>query len=258
MMNFEKPLITFIIASFNSGNTLEETIKSILNQTYTNIELIIIDGLSNDNSLQIIEKYKSQVSYWVSEKDNGIADAFNKGLSKAKGKYINFQGAGDTLVSSEVIHEIFSYKQIDTDFIIGRINRVEALNNKNIIWISSINKKQFNIKTLLWKMSLYHQALFTNIKYFEKYGLFNLNLKYSMDYEHVLRSYKSNPTITTSNIIISNWRKDGIGENNELKIYQEYNHIKRMHKIAPLLILNFVHIFILCKYYFKNILNYKN
>jgi glycosyltransferase involved in cell wall biosynthesis len=256
-MNFESPLITFIVATFNSGNTLEETIISILNQSYSNIELIIIDGLSSDNTQEIIEKYKHKISYWVSEKDNGIADAFNKGLSKANGKYINFQGAGDTLVSSEVIHEIFSNKQIDSDFIIGRINRVEALNNKNIIWTSSINKKRFNIKTLLWKMSLYHQALFTNKKYFEKYGLFDLNLKYSMDYEHVLRSYKYNPTITISNIIISNWRKDGIGENKELKIYHEYNHIKRMHNIAPLLILNFVHIFILCKYYLKKILNYK-
>jgi glycosyltransferase involved in cell wall biosynthesis len=255
-MNSDSPLITFIVATFNSGNTLEETIISILNQSYSSIELIIIDGLSSDNTLEIIEKYKHKIYYWVSEKDNGIADAFNKGLKKANGKYINFQGAGDTLNSSVVIQEIFALNQIDSDFIIGRINRVEAVNNKNIIWSSSINKKKFNIKSLLWKMSLYHQALFTNKKYFEKYGLFNQQLKYSMDYEHVLRSYKSYPNITTSNVIVSNWRKDGIGENNELKIYEEYNYIKRKHKIAPVIILSIIHNYILFKYYVKKILNY--
>jgi glycosyltransferase involved in cell wall biosynthesis len=253
-MNFENPLITFIVATFNSGNTLEETIISILNQSYSNIELIIIDGLSSDNTQEIIEKYKHKISYWVSEKDNGIADAFNKGVKASKGDYINFQGAGDVLNECNVISEIFENKHIKSDFVIGRINRVEANNIKNILWVSKKNKTKFNLNTLVWKMSLYHQGLFTNKLYFKNYGLFDENLRYSMDYEHVLRSFKYTPSIYTTNVIVSNWRNDGIGENQESNIFKEYDKIKRLHKIRPHFQLIIINKFIIIKYYLKKYL----
>ena len=90
-----KPLISVITVVYNGEKYLEETIQSIINQTYDNVEYIIIDGGSTDGTVDIIKKYEDRIDYWVSEKDKGISDAFNKGVKVAKGDYINFQGDGD-------------------------------------------------------------------------------------------------------------------------------------------------------------------
>ena len=102
-----KPMISIITVVFNGEKYLEQTIKSIINQTYKNFEYIIIDGGSTDGTLEIIKKYEDKISYWISEKDKGISDAFNKGVMAAKGDYINFQGDGDGFLSSETLEEIF-------------------------------------------------------------------------------------------------------------------------------------------------------
>ena len=120
-----KPLISIITAVFNGEKYLEQTIKSIINQTYKNFEYIIIDGGSTDGTLEIIKKYEDKISYWISEKDKGISDAFNKGVTAAKGDYINFQGDGDGFLSSETLEEIFKdIKAGESSIISTRIQRV--------------------------------------------------------------------------------------------------------------------------------------
>ena len=90
--------ITFITVCYNAIDTLEKTILSIINQTYPNIEYIIIDGASTDGTVDIIKKYEHKLSYWISEPDKGIYDAMNKGLKRATGDYINFMNADDILL----------------------------------------------------------------------------------------------------------------------------------------------------------------
>jgi glycosyltransferase involved in cell wall biosynthesis len=252
-----KPFISFIIATYNSGNSLSTTLDSIIYQTYRNFEIIVIDGGSVDDTVDILKEYESYISYWVSEPDRGIADAFNKGVRLAKGDYINFQGSGDTLASNYVLSEIFTNRDFIEDFVIARINRVSNTSEKKVLWTSKKNKSKFNYNTLVWRMSLYHQALFTNKSYFHQFGEFDENLTYSMDYEHVLRSFKNKPSIYTVNVIFSNWRQDGLGENNELKIFSEYNLIKLRHGIKPKIFLFFVNNFIHLKFYLKKILLFK-
>ena len=107
----DKPLISIITVVFNGEKYLEETIQSVINQTYSNVEYIIIDGGSSDGTLDIIKKYEERIDYWVSEKDKGIYDAMNKGIDVASGEWINFMNAGDGFYADDVLDKIFILNQ---------------------------------------------------------------------------------------------------------------------------------------------------
>ena len=94
-MDKRKPLVSIVTIVYNGEKHLEQTIQSVLNQTYSNIEYIIIDGGSKDNTINIIEKYSDRLAYWISEKDNGISDAFNKGIAKSTGEIVGLINADD-------------------------------------------------------------------------------------------------------------------------------------------------------------------
>ena len=101
------PLISVITVCYNAASCIEKTILSVINQTYSNIEYIIIDGGSTDGTIDIVNKYKDRISVIVSEKDKGIYDAMNKGVTYATGEWVNFMNAGDTFYNSNVVTELF-------------------------------------------------------------------------------------------------------------------------------------------------------
>src|SRR5438105_14705 len=105
-MNLSFPRISIITVVYNNVANIEVTILSILNQTYKNIEYIVIDGGSTDGTLDVIKKYKDKISFWVSEKDNGIYDAMNKGIKVATGEWINFINSGDSYFDNDVLEKI--------------------------------------------------------------------------------------------------------------------------------------------------------
>ena len=105
-----KPLITIITVTYNCGNLLERTIKSVLNLSYDNIEYIIVDGESNDNTLRIIKKYNNYIDFWVSQKDTGIYNAMNKGTKFSKGDAIFFLNSGDKLKNKEFVSLIKNFE----------------------------------------------------------------------------------------------------------------------------------------------------
>lgn len=247
----DQPLITIITAVFNGDMHLEETITSIINQSYPNIEFIIIDGGSSDNTLNIIKKYENKIDYWVSEKDQGISDAFNKGICLANGDYINFQGDGDGFFNNEIISTIFSKIVVSPVFISGKIQRIDQ--NGNELFQSKYIQK-FKKYSLLFKMALPHQGLFTHINYFKQYGLFDVKNKYCMDYEHLLRSFKNFPEVTSLDLLVANWRADGLGNGKTLEIYKEYDKIKRQNQVASSFILSLINYWTLIKYLLKKII----
>lgn len=163
-----KPLVSIVTVVFNGENFLEETIKSVINQTYENIEYIIIDGASTDGTVEIIKKYEDKINYWVSEKDAGIYDAMNKGIGTFKGDYINFLNAGDSYVNNEVLNNIFSVSK-DEDLIYGSI----SLHDANSNFLINVHPKKFTkFNLMFWGTgTLCHQAMFVSKKILVKYSL---------------------------------------------------------------------------------------
>jgi hypothetical protein len=179
------PLITVITVVFNGVKTLEETIKSVINQTYLNVEYIIIDGGSTDGTLDIIKKYEDTIDYWVSESDNGIYDAWNKAINVFMGSYAAFLGSGD-VYSYEAISLYVDYILIygDVDYISSKIElydkkKLEPLRIIGSKWEWNKFRKFMNVAHV---GSLHYRKLFLNS------GLFNIEYKIAGDYEFLMRS----------------------------------------------------------------------
>ena len=175
----KKPLISIITVIYNDGKKLEETILSILSQTYDNLEFIIIDGSSTDGTIDIIKKYEDKIDYWISEKDSGIFDAMNKGILAAKGDYINFMNAGDFFIRKNLVKEIVDIlNSEEIDFLYGDVN----VGNNNIITNKIKYNTQFIYKTIC------HQGIFAHKKCFNK-NMFNLKYRWMCDYKWLLECF---------------------------------------------------------------------
>ena len=247
-----KPKVSIILSVLNGKAHIYNTIRSILNQNYQNKELIVIDGGSKDGTLDILRKHSNKIK-WISESDKGISDAFNKGIKLATGDYINFQGDGDGFIHENVLTEIFQNKTIKKNQIIcGNIKRIDK--KGNILFTTRL-KENFRKTSLLFKMSLPHQGLFMPRSFFDKYGLFDLNTKFAMDYELLLRAYKSFPEVVIINSPIAYWRADGLGEGKTLKVLEEYLRIKKKNKVENSFLLNVIYLFDVSKYVIKSIIN---
>lgn len=251
-----KPLVSILTVVFNSARFFEKTILSVLNQDYDNLEFIVVDGGSTDGTLELIRKYERAINYWVSEPDRGISDAFNKAIILAAGDYVNFQGAGDYLVSSGVVSEMMEGVDARNDMLVcGRVQRVAETEEKKVIWIAPKHYTPvFDKRSLLLRMPFPHQALFTHRKMFDLYGPFDTNNVYTMDYEHLLRAYKNFPAVTLKNILFSAWREGGVGTGRMLEHLKEQAKIKRQNKVAPLAVLKLLEYWIIFKFYVKKYL----
>lgn len=180
-----QPLITVITAVFNAERTLEQTILSVIGQSYDNIEFIIVDGGSTDGSLDIIRKYEHAIDYWISEPDAGIYDAWNKGVQLASGDWIAFLGADDTYRDGAIqtyVSFIADRRENELEYISSQVNLVDHSEILRVVgtpWIWSTFRKYMNVAHV---GSMHHRSLF------ERYGLFDRSYRISGDYEFLLRS----------------------------------------------------------------------
>ena len=228
--------VSVIIATKNDGERLIKTLDSFFGQSYLNKELIIVDGGDRKNTETLIEKYKVEMIYQWSE-PRGISDAFNIGLKNSSGDYLYFMGAGDYFWAEDVLEKMMDGVDSKVDmFVCGKINRISE-DGKSIKFTSSIN---FNKYLLQYKMGLPHQALFTSKKYFDKYGIFDVNCKYAMDYEMILRSYHNFPKVILKNVVVAAWRDGGLGKNNTELVWDEYKRIRIKNKIAPRFLIDII------------------
>jgi glycosyltransferase involved in cell wall biosynthesis len=203
----DKPLITVITVVFNGAEFLEETIQSVINQSYDNVEYIIIDGGSTDGTLDIIKKYEGQIDYWVSEKDKGISDAFNKGIISSNGGWILCLNSDDKLFNSIILAKIVSFFDTKSDiFFIYGDYQILRRKDGGFLYNGSVD---FNQEKILYGQVLPHPALITNRKYFIKYGIFDISYKIAMDYEWMLRGI-SKSNVMHIDVLIAKIRDGGV------------------------------------------------
>ncbi|MFA6446368.1 MAG: glycosyltransferase family 2 protein [Candidatus Paceibacterota bacterium] len=184
------PLISIITIVYNGEKYLEETIQSVINQTYSNIEYIIIDGGSTDGTLDIIRKYESYIGYWISEKDHGISDAFNKGIFKTiENSYIQLLNAGDILITPTVLSEI-------APFLDSPIVSFQTLSKSGRF----IGKQTYLTREDFTRLP--HQSTFINKHVYDLYGGYSIGYTIRMDYEFFSKISLFITAKTINNIVV--------------------------------------------------------
>lgn len=169
----DKPLITIITVCYNSVSMIEKTLKSVSEQDYINKEYIIVDGGSTDGTLSVLQKYNSMITKMVSEKDNGIYDAMNKGVALAMGKWCMFMNSGDMFVSNDIISRVFNTPK-DSDVIYGDIIKA---NGNGIIFIKKAEPPHNG-----HRMYFCHQAAFTKTECLRNTP-YDIKHKFSADFK---------------------------------------------------------------------------
>lgn len=179
-----KTKITIITAVYNCVDKIEQCISSVVNQTYDNLEYIVIDGGSTDGTVDVIKKYNDKISYWCSEPDKGIYDAWNKGLSHATGDYINFVGSDDAICSKDTIEKIVSYLDASVDVLAGNVIRVNEKSGFEFLQ----NNKHILSKESYKGGCIVTQGTFIKRSLCDKYK-FDTSYKVAADYKFFLQYY---------------------------------------------------------------------
>ena len=211
------PRVSIITACYNEEKSIAATIESVLCQTYSNIEYIIVDGNSEDNTMNIVKSYENKIDIIISEQDKGIYDAFNKGISVSSGDIIYFLNA-DLLYDEKVIQEVVDVFEENENLNLLYGN-VELIDEK--CQYSFIKGREFSLEYFENGEMIPHQGVFVKKHMFDIYGKFDLNYKICSDFDFVIKcfkeEFKGNKYL---NRIIARCREGGISTN-----YQ-YNYLK--------------------------------
>lgn len=205
------PLISVVTVVYNGADVLEKTIQSVIDQSFNDIEYIIIDGKSTDGTTDIIKKYEKQIDYWVSEPDLGIYDAMNKGIMKCTGKFTLFLNAGDYLFSNELfnnLHTIYSKELDENDLIYGRAKILKS-NGSVLDLIMKHTHEE------LWKgPNFRHGALLTRTNLLKEIQFeVSDKLKISADFDFIYKCYNSKRKFLQTSLIFIVFKEEGISDN---------------------------------------------
>ena len=207
------PVFSIITVTYNAAQWIENTIQSIIGQTYDNIEFIVIDGKSNDETTEVIQRYGANINYWISEPDNGLYDAMNKGIEKAKGDYLWFINAGDRIYDKNTIRNIVG-KIKDKDTLPDVIYGETAIIDKNGQYVGMRRLKSpetLTRKSFKMGMLVSHQSFIAKR---EIAPLYDLKYRFSADVDWCIKCLKNAKSIFNSRLILSQYMEEGLTTNN--------------------------------------------
>lgn len=191
-----KPKVSVVTVSYNAVSSIESTILSVINQTYSNIEYIIIDGGSRDGTVEIIKKYASRISYWISEPDKGIYDAMNKGIDKANGEWVNFMNAGDSFYEVSTIESFMDKVSLSADIAYGDTMILYSM--------GKVLEKAKPLNLIKERMVFGHQATFVKA-YLLKQFKFDTSYRSSGDYHFFYQMYMKKYFFEYIPIVVANY-----------------------------------------------------
>lgn len=221
----ECPKVSIITVCYNAASVLEATMQSVLNQTYSNMEYIIIDGGSKDDTADIVSKYRSRIAVYVSEPDKGIYDAMNKGLKHATGEWINFMNAGDTFHDERVLEDVFG----DSSPFADKLHSLKIIggNTNNVHADHSWIHKAEPAEVIPNRIPFSHQACFVRPPF-----SFDLKYKLAADYKVLYDTYYNygKESIAIIDRIIADYMKEGsFSTDNYRKCKHDYLIIQSSH-----------------------------
>ncbi len=202
-----QPKLSVITIVYNNVRDIERTILSVINQSYSNIEYVIIDGGSSDGTVEILNKYRSRISTLISERDSGIYDAMNKGLAHATGDYVLFMNSGDEIYAPDTVEKVFS-TQPDADIYYGETEMYDE-NWKSLGQRRHKAPQHFTWKDFKYGMSISHQAIYMRRAITEPY---NIHYKLSSDIDWILSAAKKAAKIVNTNMYVAKYLVGGMSK----------------------------------------------
>jgi glycosyltransferase involved in cell wall biosynthesis len=242
------PKLSIITIVYNNVEAIERTMLSVLNQTYNNIEYIIIDGASTDGTLAIIERYKERLAKLISEQDQGIYDAMNKGLAMATGDYVLFMNSGDEIYSVDTVADVFASAP-SGDIYYGETEMYDAQ------WQSLGQRRHrapehFDWHSFKLGMNVSHQAIYIKRSLTEPY---DLKYKYSSDIDWIIKAAKKSSNIVNTHLYVAKYLVGGMSKKKHLESLKErFQILSHYYGFIPNLI---NHIFIalnLAQYFLRH------
>jgi putative colanic acid biosynthesis glycosyltransferase len=217
----QPPVVSIVTVAYNAAATIEATIQSVISQTYGPVEHIIVDGGSSDGTAEIIRRYEQYLGSWVSEEDNGIYDAMNKGVAAARGEWVLFLNCGDTLAGRDVLAKTFSRELPGIDIIFG--NTLETTAGKRLRPPSHVDRGFFYFETLC------HQSILARRKLFNRIGTFSPKYRIVADREWLLRAVDAQARFLYIDVDVCLWNPEGFSSANALLSRREVAEFQSKH-----------------------------
>ena len=228
------PLVSIVTSVWNGAKTIDKTIQSVLEQTYPNIEYIIIDAGSTDDTVEIIKQYEDRIAYWVSEPDKGIYDAWNKSLKIASGEWIAFLGADDYFMPNAI--EAMTRVAIESSQILDYISGKTELTKNGKAW--KITGEPYDWKKFKRYVCTGHNGALHNKNLFAQYGEYDISFKSAGDYDMLLRPGKNLKTGYVD-VVTSSMAMGGMSNKSSAAIWESYRVIlKNKHTPQYIAFLN--------------------
>ncbi len=247
------PLLSVITVVFNGEKDLETTLQTLWCQTFLDYELLVIDGDSTDGTLQIIEKNKSHINYFVSEKDEGLYHAMNKGIAAARGKFLYFLNVGDELFDRQTLQNVFADEQnLKAHLIYGK-----TITKQNPLGADYVFGKQISIKNFYFTSApICHQSSFIQKKCFDQLGGFDLRYRIFADQDWFIRCFlQPHFKIVFLDRVISRFQVEGVSFHSRISGFRESMDSGSRHFPPHIVwIKKILFLFILTKKYTINLL----
>jgi glycosyltransferase involved in cell wall biosynthesis len=243
-----QPILSVITVVYNNVSDIERTILSVLGQTYQNIEYIVIDGLSNDGTLDVVHRYDSRIARIVSEKDKGIYDAMNKGLAIATGDYVLFMNSGDEFFDMDTVTAVFASAD-DADIYYGETEMITA-GGQSLGQRRHKAPAKFTWRNFKYGMSISHQAIYIKRGLIEPY---DMRYQLSADIDWILRAAKKAKSVVNVNRYVAKYLVGGMSKTKHRQsLTERFNIMKEHYGLLPTVFNHLIIAFNLGWYWLKN------